>query len=165
MPLYLCRWPNGDVSVVMARNKTDAIIQLDEFDNADYAEISRLSEFLVDFRLDDEGRLELAGLGEGTEDTIMGTAFPDLEATLTSEELLALKPESPQYRKRLREAVEWERKRLWDAQRQKKVRKPRTEMGKRLQKSTAASTALVDRWVEEMADNILDETDEEGPPN
>ncbi len=42
MPLYLCRWPNGDVSVLMARNKTDAIIQLDEFDNADYAEISRL---------------------------------------------------------------------------------------------------------------------------
>ena len=100
MPLYLCRWPNGDVSVLMARNKTDAIIQLDEFDNADYAEISRLSEFLVDFRLDDEGRLELAGLGEGTENTIMGTAFPDLEATLTSEELLTLKPESPQYRLR-----------------------------------------------------------------
>ena len=38
-------------------------------------------------------------------------------------------------------------------------------MGKRLQKSTAASTALVDRWVEEMADDILDKTGEEGPPN
>ncbi len=58
-----------------------------------------------------------------------------------------------------------ERKRLWDTQRQKEIGKPRTEMGKRLQGSTAASTALVDRWVEEMADNILEETDEEGPPN
>ena len=76
MPLYLCRWPNGDASVVMARNKTAAIIQLDEFDNAEYAEISRLNEFLVDFRLDDEGRLELAGIGEGAENAIMKTAFP-----------------------------------------------------------------------------------------
>ena len=40
MPLYLRRWPNGDVSVVMARNRTDAIIQLDEFENAEYSEIS-----------------------------------------------------------------------------------------------------------------------------
>lgn len=88
MPLYLCRWPNGDVSVVMARNKTDAIIQLDEFDNAEYAEILRLNEFLVDFRLNDEGRLELAGIGEGTEIAIVDAAFPDLEATLMSDELL-----------------------------------------------------------------------------
>ena len=165
MPLYLCRWPNGDVSIVMARNKTDAIIQLDEFDNAEYAEISRLNEFLVDFRLDNEGHLELAGLGEATENTIMQTAFPELEAALTSDELLALKPESPQYRKKVREAVEWERKRLWDKQREKKVRKPKTELGKRLQKSMAASTALVDRWVDEMAEEILEESESDGPPN
>jgi len=165
MPLYLCRWPNGDVSIVMARNRNDASIQLDEFENADYAEISPLSEFLIDFRLDDEGRLELAELGEGTEDAIMGTAFPELEETLTSDELLALTPESPEYQKKLREAVQRERERLWGAQRHKKVRRPRTELGKRLQKSMAASTTLVDRWVEEMAGNILDETEDEGPPN
>ena len=105
MPLYLCRWPNGDVSVVIAKNKTDAIGELDEFDNADYAEISRLNEFLIDLRLDDAGRLELAGLGESTEDTIMQTAFPELEAALTSDELLALKPESPQYWRKVRDAV------------------------------------------------------------
>ncbi len=26
MPLYLCRWPNGDCSVVWARTKEDAIV-------------------------------------------------------------------------------------------------------------------------------------------
>ena len=85
----------------MARNKTDAIIQLDEFENAEYSEISRLNEFLVDFRLNNEGRLELAELGEATENAIMKTAFPDLEEKLISDEPLALKPESPQYRKKV----------------------------------------------------------------
>ena len=165
MPLYLCRWPNGDVSVVSAKNKTDAIVELDELDNADYAEISRLNEFLIDLRLDDAGRLELARLGESTENTIMQTAFPELEVALTSDELLALKPESPQYWRKVRDEVERERKRLWGTQREKKVRKPKTELGKRLQKSTGAATTVVNQWVEEIAEDILEETDENGPRN
>ena len=165
MPLYLCRWPNGDASVVMARNKTDAIIQLDEFENAEYAEISRLNEFLVDFALNDEGRLELAGVGEGTENIIMDVAFPDLEATLTSDELVDMSPDNPEYQRKVREAVEWERKRLWDKRKMKKVREPKTELGKRLKKSTGAASALVDQLVDEMADEILDETEAEGPLN
>ena len=28
VPLYLCRWPNSDVSVVQARSKPEAIIRL-----------------------------------------------------------------------------------------------------------------------------------------
>ncbi len=165
MPLYLCRWPNGDVSVVMARNKTDAIIQLDEFDNAEYAEISRLNEFLVDFALNDEGRLELAGIGEGTENTIMAVAFPDLEATLMSDELTDMNPDNPEYQRKVLEAVEWERKRLWDKRKMKKVREPKTELGKRLKKSTGAASALVDQLVDEMAGEVLADTELEGPPN
>jgi hypothetical protein len=34
MPLYLCRWPNGDCSVVWARNREDAIGELDQVGNA-----------------------------------------------------------------------------------------------------------------------------------
>jgi hypothetical protein len=44
MPIFLCRWPNGDVSIVSAPNKDDAIEALDEFDNADHADISQLRE-------------------------------------------------------------------------------------------------------------------------
>lgn len=47
MPVYLCRLPNGDVSIVGACNKSDAIVVLDEFDNAEHAEISRLNELLA----------------------------------------------------------------------------------------------------------------------
>ena len=65
MPVYLCRWPNGAVSIVQARNKTEAIIRLDEFDNAETSEISKLDELLVNFDLDDEGSLQLNQIGEG----------------------------------------------------------------------------------------------------
>jgi hypothetical protein len=91
MPLYLCRWPNSDVSVVQARNKTEAIIRLDEFENAEGAQISRLSDFLVDFHLGDDGRLEFGTFGEATEDEIMETAYPE-PASLTGKSFLSIYP-------------------------------------------------------------------------
>jgi len=35
MSLFLCRWPNGDCSVVQARTKEDAISELDQVGNAE----------------------------------------------------------------------------------------------------------------------------------
>jgi len=35
MPLYLCRWPNGDCSFVQAATKGEAIELLDEIANAE----------------------------------------------------------------------------------------------------------------------------------
>jgi hypothetical protein len=55
---------NGDVCFVSARTKEDAIVMLDERENAEGAEISQIRHFMVDFRLNDEGDLELAELGE-----------------------------------------------------------------------------------------------------
>ena len=40
MPLFLCRWLNGDCSVVWARTKEDAIMELDEVANAEGCPIS-----------------------------------------------------------------------------------------------------------------------------
>ena len=160
MPLYLCRWPNSDVSVVQARNKTEAIIRLDEFENAEDAQISRLSDFLVDFHLNDEGRLEFGTFGEATADEIMHRAYPELEELKTSAELNDLDPEGEEYAQRIKEAVEWERKRLWKSGKRSKV--PQTEMGKRIQKRTGAATVLVNRWVEELGEKILEEFEPEG---
>ena len=42
MPLYLCRWPNGDCSVVWAANKGEAIELLDEVDNAEGCPLTAL---------------------------------------------------------------------------------------------------------------------------
>jgi hypothetical protein len=35
MPLFLCRWPNGDCSVLWARNKEDAVEVLDQVGNVE----------------------------------------------------------------------------------------------------------------------------------
>ena len=60
----MCRWPNGDLSFVCARTKEDAIVMLDEWDNAELAELRQIRDFMVDFRLTDDGELELQAFGE-----------------------------------------------------------------------------------------------------
>ena len=45
MPMYLCRWPNGDCSAVWARDEQDATLKLDEVGDAKGYAIRRLPEF------------------------------------------------------------------------------------------------------------------------
>ena len=160
MPAYLCRWPNGDVSLLNARNKSDAIVLLDEFDDAESAELYRLNSLLVDLRLNDEGQLELNAVGETTEAEILKLAFPELAAKLGSDELINLDNESDEYRVKVRHAVENERQR-GSRQGRKRTRQPSTEVGKRLKQQTGAATVVVDRWVESVGEAILEATDEE----
>jgi hypothetical protein len=82
--MFMCRWMNGDVSFVSARTKEDAIIMLDEWDNAEGAEISQIRNFMVDFRLTDEGDLELAEFGESCRDAILEKAYPRLVEAMTA---------------------------------------------------------------------------------
>jgi hypothetical protein len=49
--LYLCRWPNGEFSVVKAENKRDAMVQLDQWAGAHVSWLVALETFLADFRL------------------------------------------------------------------------------------------------------------------
>jgi hypothetical protein len=142
MPIFLCRWPNGDVSIVSARNKDDAIVALDEFDNADHAYISQLREqFLVDFRLNDDGNLELNEFGESTLNEIMEEAFPELEKTQSEDPAV------------IRQAVELERTRLWG--KKKKTKQAKTEIGQRLQKELGAAAVVADRAIEREAKEVL----------
>ena len=106
MPAYLCRWPNGDVTLLNARDKTDAIILLDEFDDAESAELHRLDSLMVDLRLSDDGQFKLCALGETTQAEIMEIAFPELTATLESDELMRLDYESEEYRAMVRRAAQ-----------------------------------------------------------
>ena len=66
MAIYLCRWPNGEFSIVNARTKGDAIELLDEWGNAEQASLTRMTDCMFDFRLSDEGEIELADIGEST---------------------------------------------------------------------------------------------------
>jgi hypothetical protein len=74
--MFMCRWPNGDLSFVSAPTKEDAIIMLDEWDNAELAELSCIRDFMVDFKLNDDGELELQAFGESLLDGIWKKAYP-----------------------------------------------------------------------------------------
>jgi len=51
MPLYLCRWPNGDFSAVNADNKKEAIERLDEVAWPDKSMLVECPCFMVHFKL------------------------------------------------------------------------------------------------------------------
>jgi hypothetical protein len=139
MAIYLCRWPNGEFSVVGAKTKSDAIELLDEWGNAEQATLTRMSDCMFDFRLDDDGQIELADVGEATQDHIIRTCYPELEKTLEAAEWddtgLAYSAKSHD---RIREAVESERKRLWNNQ--PSATEAQTERGRQIQKQTGAAS-------------------------
>ena len=84
VPTFMCRWPNGDLSFVSARNKEDAIIMLDEWGNAELAELRQTQDFMVDFRLTDDGDLDFHAFGERVLDDIWERAYPVIaQARLT----------------------------------------------------------------------------------
>lgn len=66
MPVFLCRWPNGDVSLVMAESKHDAIWELDEVASAEPRFVRQMRSCMVHFTLTEAGTLELEGFGDRT---------------------------------------------------------------------------------------------------
>jgi hypothetical protein len=80
MAMYLCRWPNGEFSIVNAKTKGDAIELLDEWGNAEQAFLMRMTDCMFDFRLDDDGHIELADIGESTRGRLWDSQPPAKEA-------------------------------------------------------------------------------------
>jgi hypothetical protein len=154
MSMFMCRWPNGDLSFVHAPSKEEAIIALDEWDNAELAEITRVSDFMVDFRLNVEGDLELQAIGEALHDHIWEKAFPLLaEARLTT---LADGDEPTNAGKEMiRKAVQKEKERLAG---KKRLKTADTELGKPIQSQTGAPAALVNRYVKRQATQLLEQS-------
>jgi hypothetical protein len=161
MAIYLCRWPNGEFSVVSAKSKNDAIELLDEWGNAEQASLTRMSDCMFDFRLDVEGQLELADIGEATHDHLMRTCYPELEKALETAEWddtgVAYSADS---RVRIREAVESERKRLWSNQ--PPAPEAQTEVGRQIQKQTGAASVVINRIVRRVATKRLKSKEGEG---
>ena len=56
---YLCRWPNGDFSLVTANTRREALVELDEWDVAHPSQLFPLESCMVDFTLNDQGEIEL----------------------------------------------------------------------------------------------------------
>lgn len=94
MPLFICRWQNGDFSAVSASSKAAAIELLDEVGNAENCELFTMKNFRVHFRLkqkaneiDDFVPVELEGFGEETVDMLCDRVYPDyFDASITEGE-------------------------------------------------------------------------------
>ena len=83
MPLFICRWQNGDFSAVSASSRDEAIELLDEVGNAEVCELFTAKNFMVHFclkqeasEIDDLVPVELEGFGEGTVDILCDRAYP-----------------------------------------------------------------------------------------
>ena len=161
MAIYLCRWPNGDFSIVNARTRDEAIELLDEWGNAEQALLTRIADCMFDFRLGYDGRIELASIGESTEEGIMKACYPDLsEALATAEWDDDGNDYSEAGRKQVREAVELERTRLWD--KQPSVKAAETGIGREIQNQIGAASVVVNRIVREAAKKRLKSREGEG---
>jgi hypothetical protein len=161
MAIYLCRWPNGEFSIVNAKTKGDAIELLDEWGNAEQAFLMRMTDCMFDFRLDDDGHIELADIGESTRDCIMDICYPELnKAFATAEWDEPGLGHSAKGREQIREAVKLERGRLWDSQ--PPAKEAETGLGLEIQKRLGAASVVVNRIVQESARKRLKSKEGEG---
>ncbi len=161
MPVFMCRWPNGDSSFVLARNKSKAIEALDEIDNAEGCPLSVVEDFMVHFYLDDDGSLELDGFGEVTENTIW-KEYPILDETLDQiYEESKDGPVTPEHMKVIGEAVRKERERV----KAKTMKQAATHLGQELKKAMDAPTSIIDQQIEEAAMEELKEFKPKGKPS
>jgi hypothetical protein len=128
MPIYICRWQNGDFSAVSAASRKDAIALLDEVGNAEVCELFTMKNFMVHFRLkqetdevDDFVPVELEGFGEETVDMLCERVYPDyFNASITEGENWPDYGEESQEKvtavlQRLNAALVKERTRQWGA--------------------------------------------------
>jgi hypothetical protein len=148
MAIFLCRWPNGDCSLVSARTKAEAIERLDEVANAEGCPITQIEHLQIHFTLTDEGQLALDGLGEAMEEEIFELCYPELEQALADGDDLAV-------------AVNRERDRVQVAA----VKAPQTELGQRAKRELDMPTTLVDRLVSTAAKQRLKSFKPRGNPS
>src|SRR6266566_8647460 len=83
MPLFICRWQNGEFSAVSASSRAEALELLDEIGNADVADVFTAKRFMVHFHLkkqienaEDPVPVDLEGFGEETYDTLCDRVYP-----------------------------------------------------------------------------------------
>lgn len=167
MPLFLCRWPNGDCSVVWAPHKESAIGELDQVGNAEACPMRQIRSFQIHFGLNEHGQLMLEAFGEGTQDEIVSFAYPVLGQALSDayegEVYDSYERLPPDRRAAIATAVETERRRI--ASDRTPIAEPLTEIGRDLKKQTDLPTTLVNRIVRHVATTRLKHLKGRGKPS
>ena len=164
MPVYMCRWPNGDFSFVSAYNRPEAEMELDELHNAEGCPFLIVDDFMVHFYLADDGSFRFESFGESTNYTVwkrypaLYEAFAHLWKTDPKFEARAKTPEQHQV---VGKAVKKERTRV----KQRKVRPPRTLMGQEVKGAMGAPWSLIEYWINKAAEDTLKNSQPTGKPN
>lgn len=83
MPLFVCRWQNGDFSAVNARSREEAIEVLGEIGNAEACELFAFDNFMVHFHttsdmdnFEEMLPVRLGGFGEQTHRMLCERMYP-----------------------------------------------------------------------------------------
>ena len=161
MPLYLCRWTNGDCFFVFAANKGEAIERLDEVGNVEGCPLIPIHEFMAHFCLTDIGEFEFEEFGEVTDDVLFENAYPILdEAMLNAPRDAQSGVLTPEGVEAAGAAVAKERERV----RQKKVPEPETMLGREIKRMADAPTRLVNRIMRKTTKKGLDLFQGSGKP-
>ncbi len=161
MPVFMCRWPNGDFSFVSARDKSKAIEALDEIDNAEGCPLSVVEDFMVHFRLEEDGSFEHEGFGEVTENTIWKD-YPILDETLDGIfQEVKVEPLTREDMQVIGEAVSKERERV----KAKTMKQPSTHLGQEIKKAMDVPTSMIERELKKTAMEKLKEFKPKGKPN
>jgi hypothetical protein len=157
MAMFLCRWSNGDFSIVDADDEDHAVELLDEFANAHSAKIIPMLDCMFDFRLNDRGEIELGQIGSDTENALREACYPELEEVIEDVDENEGGDCTPERLERIRVAVEHERTR-------QKVASPEpadTEAGD-LQQGIDMARASANRVVQRKRAQILESMKTDG---
>ena len=76
--IYLCRWPNGDLSLVFGQTRRDTLDALDEIDDPSNCSLIPIRSGALHLKLTDEGRLEYEGVSEEVGEAV-AKAHPIIE--------------------------------------------------------------------------------------
>ncbi len=125
---------------------------LDEWDDAEGAELRQIRDFMVDFRLTDKGELEFQSFGEECQDEIWKRAYPILTKARDEGPKNAEGEPTAAAKGGIRKAVAAERKRV-EAKSNPKLAE--TELGRTIQRQLGAPAAMIDRRLKAVAIEAL----------
>ncbi len=155
MPVFAVRNVDGQLGIVAARNKVDAVERLDEFANFEGCPIREVPELMLLLDVDDEGDFTVEQIGEEMGEVVRTFAYPLLDKALAEvldeqeageRDPVDRNERAQAQKERIRKAVDAERERV----RRKRTAEPRTERGRDMKRQLDAPTSLVrkqERWV------------------
>jgi hypothetical protein len=160
MPVFAVRSVDGQLGIVAARNKVDAVERLDEFANFEGCPIRELPELMLLLDLDDEAQFTLEHIGEQMDDAIRTFGYPlvekALDHVLDQQEAGQRDPvdpndRTPTQKEQIRRAVEAERERV----QRKRMAEPLTERGREIKRQLDLPTSLVRKQERRVARAVL----------